>query len=89
MTTNTDAAQLAADEAAEAVRALNHATLNPNDHAVIDVYGIVAALASAQHRTVQAIEQLARILTTRADHGVLGHTVAMTHTQRSPPRRRC
>lgn len=73
MTTNTDAARAATDDAAEAARTLNHATLNPNDHTVIDVYGIVAALADAQHRTVQAIEQLARILNGRAEHGVLGH----------------
>lgn len=73
MTTNTAAAQAAADDAAEAVRALNHATLNPADHTVGGVYRIVGDLASTQHRLRQAVDQLARILNARVEHGVLGH----------------
>lgn len=51
MTTSTDAAQAAADDAAEAVRALNHATLNPADHTVGDVYRALYSRSWPQGQT--------------------------------------
>ena len=49
-----------AEQANEAVRALNHATLDPSAVLPVDVYHVLGSLASMMHRTEQALGQIHR-----------------------------
>lgn len=73
MTAESDRARDAADTAAEAIRVLNHATLHTDEFVIGDVYTIVGALATGQHRLHQAAQQLAAIVAERATRAQLGH----------------
>jgi hypothetical protein len=61
-------------DAAEAIRALNHATLDPTGLRVDDVYDTVAHLASMAHRLEQTCRQLDTVLQHRLCHGSLVQT---------------
>lgn len=63
----------AANAASEAVRALNHATLDTTSLAPGDVYAVLGALVEMVQRTPQAIGQLLAALQNRHDAGTLAH----------------
>jgi hypothetical protein len=64
-------AQLA-DQAAEAVRALNHATISGGYEWPSDVDDVVAGLGRAAARMAQAIDQASRWITAQHDAGRVG-----------------
>jgi hypothetical protein len=67
----TDAAK-SAGQAAEAIRALNHATISTVGYGPNDVYDVVAELVVLTERLPQAFGQLARILEHLNNKGQLG-----------------
>jgi hypothetical protein len=58
----TSQAAKAAEQAAEAIRTINHATISTDSFEPSDIYDIVAELAVLTHRLPQAFGQLARIV---------------------------
>lgn len=67
----TDAAN-SAGQAAEAIRAINHATITTVGYRPNDVYDVVAELVVLTERLPQAFGQLARILEHLNNKGQLG-----------------
>lgn len=65
---NPDRLALLADEAAEAVRALNHATIGPAVLPAPDLYRVLGNLAPVGHRLQQLAGQLSAALARSADH---------------------
>lgn len=63
----------AANAASEAVRSLNHATLNPASVDVHEVYATVGALVEMLQRTPQAIGQLLAALQAHHEAGTTAH----------------
>lgn len=63
----------AANTAAEAVRALNHATLDPASVDVADVYATLGALVEMLQRTPQALGQLLASLQAHHEAGTTAH----------------
>lgn len=63
----------AANTASQAVRALNHATLDPASVDVADVYATVGALVEMLQRTPQALGQLLAALQAHHESGTTAH----------------
>lgn len=63
----------AANTASEAVRALNHATLDPASVDVADVYATLGALVEMLQRTPQALGQLLAALQAHHEAGTTAH----------------
>lgn len=57
-----------ADEAAEAVRTMNHATIGPTVLPAPDLYRVLGNLAPIGHRLQQLVGQLSAALARSADH---------------------
>jgi pantothenate kinase len=61
-----------ADQASEAIRALNHATIFGDDLAVTDVYDTLAALSALSQRLPQTFSQMSDVLEAHLAAGRLG-----------------
>lgn len=68
----TSEAARSAEQAAEAIRAINHATISTGGFEASDVYDIVAELAVLTQRLPQAFGQLARIVEQLQANGRVG-----------------